>query len=158
MFLTTLCRALNNAKIRYAVVGGYAVALHGAVRGTVDVDLVLSFDEDSFVDAERVFHRLGLRGRLPVDAKQVFQFRKEYLENRNLVAWSFYDPIHPAHQLDVILTHDLNKMDVETFPIEGVKVCVVSIKSLIKMKKASDRPQDREDVKALQGILKHAKR
>lgn len=158
MFLTALCDALNKAKIRYAVVGGCAVALHGAVRGTVDVDLVLSFDEESFVDAERVFHQLGLRGRLPVDAKQVFRFRKEYLENRNLVAWSFYDPVQPANQLDVILTHDLKKMNVETFNIEGVKIRVASIDDLIKMKKASGRPQDLEDVKALQALRTHEKK
>ena len=45
MFLIRLVRALDKHKVDYAIVGGYAVALHGAIRGTVDVDLVLGFSE-----------------------------------------------------------------------------------------------------------------
>lgn len=37
-FLNQICHALQTNRVRYALVGGYAVALHGAVRGTVDVD------------------------------------------------------------------------------------------------------------------------
>ncbi len=37
-FLNQICNALQTNRVRYALVGGYAVALHGAVRGTVDVD------------------------------------------------------------------------------------------------------------------------
>ena len=32
-----MCRALADADVDYAVVGGHAVALHGVVRGTIDV-------------------------------------------------------------------------------------------------------------------------
>ena len=38
-FLERVCTALKEAGVPYAVVGGHAVALHGAVRGTVDVAL-----------------------------------------------------------------------------------------------------------------------
>jgi len=41
MFILKVCESLSNAKIKYAIVGGYAVALHGVVRGTVDVDLLI---------------------------------------------------------------------------------------------------------------------
>ena len=37
--LEKVCAALAQAKLRFAIVGGHAVALHGAVRGTVDIDL-----------------------------------------------------------------------------------------------------------------------
>ena len=40
-FLSRVSKALDAAGVRYALVGGYAVALHGAVRGTVDIDIVL---------------------------------------------------------------------------------------------------------------------
>ena len=39
--LERICTALREAGVRYAVVGGYAVALHGAVRGTVDIDVAV---------------------------------------------------------------------------------------------------------------------
>ncbi|MEW6055966.1 MAG: nucleotidyltransferase [Bdellovibrionota bacterium] len=154
MFLIEVCQALNKAKINYAVVGGYAVALHGAVRGTLDLDLVLSLNKQSFLLAEKVFFGLGLQPRLPVTAEQVFQFRDEYIKNRNLVAWSFFDPIHLAKQLDVIITDDADKMNAQTIVVQGIRVKLASIKSLIEMKTRSGRPQDLEDIKALQEIAK----
>ena len=157
MFLTHVCSALNRAKVGYAVVSGFAVALHGAVRGTIDLDLILSLDEDSFVRAEDIFQKLGLKSRLPVDAKEVFQFRQEYIKNRNLVAWGFYDPRHPASQLDIIITHNFRKIKYDVMTVAGVKINVISIIDLIAMKKKSGRAQDLEDVKALESILKYDK-
>lgn len=39
--LVAICRALNAASARYAVIGGFAVNLHGYVRGTMDIDLLI---------------------------------------------------------------------------------------------------------------------
>ncbi len=157
MFLTRVCEALAEAKVPYAIVGGYAVALHGAVRGTVDLDLVIALNEESFARAQHALEKLGLQSRLPVDARQVFRFREEYVRNRNLIAWSFYDPVHPADQLDIIITHDAAKMKVKTITVQGVKVRIASIESLIRMKEKAGRDQDREDVRALRKLLKNEK-
>lgn len=43
-FLGRVGAAFESAGVRYALVGGYAVALHGAVRGTVDVDVILAWN------------------------------------------------------------------------------------------------------------------
>jgi hypothetical protein len=42
MFIIKVVESLERNKINYAVVGGYAVALHGVVRGTVDLDLIIN--------------------------------------------------------------------------------------------------------------------
>jgi hypothetical protein len=39
--LLTVCRLLNEAGVRYVIVGGFALALHGAVRATKDVDVLI---------------------------------------------------------------------------------------------------------------------
>jgi len=96
MFLFRVCDALSAAGVPFAIAGGYAVALHGAVRGTVDVDLVIRLDESSFTRAEQALMTLGLQPRLPVTAAEVFRFREEYIRNRNLLAWSFVNPSNPA--------------------------------------------------------------
>ncbi len=36
--------ALNEHDVRYVVVGGFAVAAHGVVRATADLDLVVQLD------------------------------------------------------------------------------------------------------------------
>ncbi len=154
MFLLKICTALERGKIRYALVGGYAVALQGAVRGTVDIDLALSFSLEAFEKAEKIFLNLGLKPRLPVDGRHVFRFRKEYIKNRNLIAWSFYDPSQPLNQLDVVITEDADGMKTDTLKIQGVNIRVASKRDLIKMKRRAGRPQDLEDMKSLEELLK----
>jgi len=128
------------------------VALHGAVRGTVDIDLVLVLTEKNLMAAEKALMNLNLQSRIPVTAKEVFNFRKEYLQKRNLIAWSFVDSKDPSRVVDLILTDDLKKLKSVKKKIAGHQVPVLSIKSLIQMKKAAGRPQDLEDVEALEEI------
>jgi hypothetical protein len=39
--LLTLCKALNAEGVRYVLIGGFAVILHGFVRATKDIDLLI---------------------------------------------------------------------------------------------------------------------
>ena len=158
MFLTRICAALEEVNISYAIIGGYAVALHGAVRGTIDLDLAIALELNAFIKVAMVLLKLGLRSRLPVSADQVFSFRKEYIENRNLIAWSFYDPAHPAHEVDIIITEDASRIKVKSIRIRGVRVKIAAISDLIRMKMRSGRPQDLEDVKALKELSKVEKK
>ena len=68
--LERICTALADAAVRYAVVGGHAVALHGAVRGTVDIDVALAWTRKSLADAETALTDLGLISRLPVGVER----------------------------------------------------------------------------------------
>lgn len=152
MLIHRLSRGFEKAGVSFAVAGGYAVALHGAVRGTVDVDILLKFSRRDFLAAEKVMKSLGLSPRLPVDAGQVFDFREDYIKNRNLVAWSFYNPTDPSEIVDVIITQDLRGMKIERIKVGKDVIPVVSRRDLIAMKKKSGRPQDLADVAALEDL------
>ena len=45
--LVALCRGLNAAAARYSVIGGFAVNLHGYVRGTMDIDLLIDPSDEN---------------------------------------------------------------------------------------------------------------
>jgi hypothetical protein len=45
--LVTVCRLLNQADVRYVIVGGFALALHGVVRATKDVDVLIEATVDN---------------------------------------------------------------------------------------------------------------
>ena len=149
MFLLRVIDAFNKEGVRYAVAGGYALSLHGVVRGTVDIDFVIPLTEIDFVATERALKSIGLEPKLPVDATQVFTFRDEYIQNKNLIAWSFYNPKFPSEIVDIIITYDLRDMNPVSMNISGRQVSIISIEDLVTMKKKSARPQDIEDVKAL---------
>lgn len=153
MFLPRLLDALNDARIPYALVGGYAVALHGAPRGTVDIDLILKLSEKDFVAFEKTMLGLGLSPRLPVRAAEVFRFREEWRKQRNLIAWTFVNPARASELVDVVLIEDLGRNKSVRKEIGGGRHAhVLALPDLIRMKEASGRPQDLEDVRVLKAL------
>ena len=159
LFLLKVCRALKAYNVRYALVGGYAVALQGAVRGTLDVDIIISLSVANYQQTERALKSLGLRPHLPLRAAQVFEQRRSLTEERNLVAWSFVSMVNPLEVVDVIITFPLEEDMIDRVtPLNDVGVNVLKIEHLIAMKKASGRPQDLSDVKALELIQERRQR
>ncbi len=128
------------------------MALHGAIRGTVDIDVVLTWNKKSLAAAEKALNAIGLVSRLPISANDVFNFRTEYVENRNLVAWNFYNPEDLSQQVDIIITYDLKGKRTKRIDLTDGPIQVLSIKDLIDMKRQSSRPQDIEDVAALEKL------
>ena len=150
--LARVCTALDEAGVRYAVVGGYAVALHGAVRGTLDIDIVIDWTRSGLQKTEQALAGLGLVSRLPVSAGDIFSLRDEYVTRRNLVAWNFYNPGDPSEQVDIIIAYDLKNKRTTPVRLQECEVQVLAIEDLIEMKRSSGRPQDREDVAALEKL------
>ena len=61
-----ILRALNDAEVRYLIVGGLAVIAHGYVRLTVDVDIVLNLQRDNVLRALRALEKIDYRPLVPV--------------------------------------------------------------------------------------------
>jgi len=152
VFIITVCQALQQANVRYAIVGGYAVALHGAVRGTVDVDIAIDLTKENLQRAQKALTSLGLVSHLPISAQELFENKDDYIKNRNLIAWNFYNPKKPTEQVDLIIACDLTNLQTKLIDIGHEQIHVLSKKDLIAMKKASGRAQDLEDVKTLQKL------
>jgi hypothetical protein len=133
-------------------VGGFAVSLHGAVRATLDVDLVLPFEESYFVQAEQAFTAAGLRCRVPVTAREIARHHREYTRDRHMISWSFWSPADPLRLVDVVLTHDLREFRRTTFELQGVTVQVLALDDLIRMKRGSPREADLRDAEALEKL------
>ncbi len=152
LFINKVCGALAARRVRYALVGGHAVSLHGAVRGTVDIDIAINWNLRSLQNAEKALDEIGLVSRLPVTAENVFEFRYEYIENRNLIAWNFYNPENLTEQVNIIISYDLKGRRRQRLNTSEGPIYVLDITELIEMKRASGRPQDLSDVDALEKL------
>ncbi len=152
MLLADVVKALTSHHVEYAIVGGYAVALYGAVRGTVDLDLVLELDEANYCAAEKALISIGLASRVPVTAKDVFHFREEYIHERNMIAWSFVDPSDRSRLVDIIITFAERKIPTTKIKALGMSIPVLQINALIAMKKTAGRAQDIQDISALERL------
>ncbi len=118
----------------------------------MDIDIAINWDLNTLRRAEKALTGMGLISRLPVSAHEVFQFRDEYINNRNLIAWNFFNPGDTSQQVDIIITYDLKgkmrkRLDTRSGPLQ-----ILRLSELIRMKSESGRPQDLEDVKALEKL------
>lgn len=148
-------KEFNKAGIKYLDVGGVAVSLHGYVRFTGDLDLLLLLDGKNLEKVDKVMHKLGYSERLPVsvmslnDESQV----KKWLKDKNIKAFSFVPPKDNPLQIDIVIEESLKFdkffKDKINKRIENVTIPVASIDHLIKMKRKADRKQDMIDLEAL---------
>lgn len=152
-------RALHQAKVRYLVVGGVAVVLHGWTRFTKDLDLMLDLDDAGnvrrFVQAAE---GLGYRPSVPVALADLADpvRREAWRREKGALVLHLIRPEAPLERIDVFLFNPLafggarSRMQVVAIP--GVDIPVVSLDDLIAMKEAAGRPQDQEDVLRLKAL------
>jgi hypothetical protein len=152
MLLTRLCKKFNEQSLKYAIAGGFAVALHGAVRGTVDVDIVLDLDEKNLTLCEEILKSMGFVSKIPVDANIILKNREMFIQEKNLIAWSFYNPNNPSEIIDILIHKDLVDMNTTIMKHADIELSVIAKQDLIDMKRESARPQDMEDIKALESL------
>lgn len=131
------------------IVGGYAVNFHGYSRNTIDIDLVIKFTLSNLKKIEKILQKMGMTSRLPIDAISIFKFREEYIKNRNLIAWNFYNENDPTDQVDILITHDVSDFKSEKFRVGDFEFKVISKEDLIKMKRKSGRDKDLTDIREL---------
>jgi hypothetical protein len=142
--LLTVCRVLTAAGVRYVVVGGFALALHGAVRATKDVDILI---EPTLDNARRTIEALahltfGIARELDpaeVIAKPLTIVGDDPRVDLLTLAWSVRYADAAPHRL--------------TVNIEGVEIPFADIDTLIRSKQTG-RLQDQADVETLEQ-LKH---
>lgn len=152
MFLKNVTQTLSKHSVNYAIAGGYAVSFHGAVRTTFDIDIVVELELENLENCVAALTALDLQSRVPVTTQEIFHFRHEYIQKRSFIEWSFVNATDPSQIVDIVLTHDLATMTKKNIVVSGASVPVLSAESLIKMKRASGRPQDIEDFKALERL------
>ena len=147
-----VCSTLDRAKVPYAIVGGYAVDSRRH-QGNCRCRRRYSMVARKYQKQERAFKAIGLVSLLPITAETLFHFKDEYIQQRNLIAWNFYDPSNPLNQVDIVINYDLKGAH-HTKKVQTAlgTIPILSLNELIKMKEASGRPQDLEDVKALKSL------
>ena len=158
MFIQELLQALGVAKVRYCIVGGVAVNLHGVPRMTYDLDLVVVPEVADLRETEAVLVKLGLKARIPVSLQDFAdrEHRERMREERNLIAVTFTDPGNPLREVDVLVAPPLDPVEIlersVVLSLSGTEVRIASIDDLIAMKRASGRPQDSDDVAHLERL------
>lgn len=160
MHYIELLKSLFEEDVHYLLCGGLAVNIYGIPRMTADIDIILDFEEKNFIRFERVLTTLNYQRTLPV---QLFDLlderkRKELMETKNLIAYSFHNAVATYMNLDILvdvpIPFQLLWQNKAERLIGDFKVYLISIEHLIEMKKYSNRVQDKQDIIHLAKLLK----
>ncbi len=161
--LDPLFKALNEAGVRYVVVGGLAVVLHGHARLTVDVDLIVDLDEKEALKAIETLVGLGLRPRVPVNPRDFADrsIRASWTQDRGMQVFSMFDPSNPMRVVDLFVSHPVPFEELWSrsivFELRETTVRVASIPDLIHLKRLAGRPLDQDDIEHLEAIVRAKK-
>lgn len=153
-----LFRSLNDADVRYVVVGGVAVVLHGHPRMTADIDLVVDLAPAAAEAAIDALTAFGLKPRVPVDPRAFAdpEQRQAWIEQRGMKVFSLYDPADPLRSVDLFVEPPIPFADLwsraKRVALPAGEVRVASIDDLITMKEIAGRVQDSEDIRALEAL------
>ena len=151
-------RALNDRGVRYLVVGGVAVVLHGHIRYTKALDLVVDLAPDQAAAAIEALTSLGLAPSVPVDPLSFADpdTRQMWIREKGMTVFSLRHPddgrlvvdlfVEPPSDFEALWSAS------EAMPLETTTVRVVSLDDLIAMKRDAGRPRDMLDVEELDQI------
>jgi len=134
-------QSLNNNKVKYLVIGGYAVAFHGYPRYTKDIDIWIGTEKTNAINLINALDEFGFSslGLKPED----------FLDPNNVVQLG-----NPPNRIDILCDLDgvefdqcFNNRIIEN--IEGTPINFIDIINLKKNKKACGRLQDLADLEQL---------
>ena len=149
---------LNEAGVRYVVVGGVAAVMHGHARLTADVDLVVDLAPGPARKVVDALTELGLSPGAPVKAADFADpsIRESWITEKGMVVFPMVDLKNPMRAVDLFARYPLDfdalwsRADV--IDLNGIGVRVASIDDLIAMKRDAGRPLDLDDVGHLERI------
>jgi len=157
--LEAVVRALDGAGVRFVVVGGLAVALHGYSRATYDLDLVVGLEPGNIVAAFGALERLGYRPLVPVTAAQFADsaVRRRWIEEKGMKVLNFHSDRHRETSIDIFVSEPFDfKQEYENAYLQelipGAPLRVARLETMIAMKRAAGRRKDLADVDELMRI------
>lgn len=150
-------RALETGGVRYVTVGGVATVLHGVIRLTRDVDLVVDLEPLEAGRAIEVLTALGFTPSVPVSAMAFADpvERASWIREKQMMVLSLHDPRgYVAVDLFVEYPMDFEQLWArsEVMAVGDTEIRVASLDDLIAIKRLAGRPQDLLDVERLEHV------
>ena len=141
---TDFLRLLDDNKVRFILIGGYAVILHGFIRSTADMDIFVEKSAENYLKLKKTYLEFGAS-----------IFSKTEFFNDELDVWSIG---REPNKIDVVskikgITFIESIESCEWFSLDNFKIPYIHINHLVKNKLATGRGKDLVDVEQLSKLL-----
>ena len=158
MFYLDLFRALDQAQVRYLLIGGLAMNIYGVERATMDVDLMLAMDDENLQAFLQVARKLELQPVMPVPLEGIADplQLKRWAEEKHMVAFALRPPEPSAPTLDILIQPKIDFSLAWQRRMEkalgGDRIQLADIDDLIALKAGTGRLRDQSDIAALERL------
>jgi hypothetical protein len=135
-------RDLENEKVKYLLVGGFAMAFHGYVRATHDLDLWIQDTPENIERLKKVLSNNGVKGIEETrDLQLIAGFTQFNVGDSGFV-------VDPMTNLKAFSAFDFDKCYQRGKPgnFKGIHFRVVHMLDLLKEKEALNRAKDQADI------------
>jgi predicted nucleotidyltransferase len=134
-------KLLNSNKVKYLLIGGYAVGFHGYPRATADLDLWIQMGKSNSQKIVKVVRKFGF------DTPDLTE--SLFLEKNKVIRMG-----NPPVRIEILTSISGVQFDDcydhrAITKIDGIKVHIIQHDDLIKNKKASGRLKDLADIEQL---------
>lgn len=151
-----IVRALNASGAQYLIVGGLAVNAHGFGRLTRDVDIVIGLERHNATIGLHALLQVGYLLAIP-ERPEAFadpEKREAWRREKQMIVLKLWSDQHRRTPVDVFVYEPFDfAAEWARAPhlevCEGVLAPVVTLETLLQMKREADRPQDRLDIEEL---------
>lgn len=148
--LREVCNVLNKRGVRYVVVGGCAVILHGYFRTTNDIDLLVDPSSENVVKIREGLYEI-------FNDEDVWEIKDEDIKKYTVLRYAPHKSDITIDLMARIGSVDIEKAfeDVEWVDLDKTKIPLCGLTTLIETKKGV-RPKDKDDLLFLRGKKEYA--
>jgi len=160
MFYVDIFTTLAKYDVRYLLIGGLAMNLHGVPRMTMDVDLLITLDKENLEKFIGAAKSLQLQPVLPLELTDLLDSdkRNRWVENRNMLAFALRSPRAEDPTVDILIDPPIDSKAafsrVVYRDLGAVRVALASIEDMIVLKEKGGRAQDLADIEHLQQLTR----
>lgn len=146
-------KVLHERRIKYLVAGGIAVNAYGYLRFTKDIDLVIELVPENIVGAFAALNTLGYRPNVPITGQEFSDpnNRRYWVKEKQMKVLQFWSDQHRETPVDVFIEvpfeFEAELAAATRKELQGIgTIPVVTLPTLVQLKRAANREQDRIDL------------
>jgi len=150
-----ILREFQKKKVRYILVGGMAFNLLGGERTTLDMDIIVEMTDTNLRKIVTIMKKAGYYVKQPVNPLMIAdkKTREDWIKNKNMKAFNFYKGERSYEEVDIVIDSPVNFKNAIKKALRvkagNLNLVTISPSDFIRMKKASGRDKDLEDIKYL---------
>ncbi len=134
-----IIESFNKHEVDYVIIGGYAVIMHGFLRATEDIDIMLLMSNENITRFQKALYDVYAE-------KEIDELSFDELEKYPVIRYGTPDNFY----IDIIsglgTKFSYEDIEIEKKVVDKVEVKFASVKSLIEMKKNTYREKDKIDL------------